>query len=232
MNLQQCGALSPEFRRTDVHFFRCNVARAISLKQAHRSLCFSTPLSLLRIHNEHNIEVCVESERLRKLWFFGGTNTACRHARLDFDLQSWCSWHMVDLSLVEFHTSRFGHHTAKMMWSSARGHCASSFWVLTLMVWWSVPGAVVLGDSDGTHVAPPSDDKNINTAAGSSRSFDVVWNSPWPTACPVDTINPQPDFERYGVRTNGHNATFNGNVVHTIYCGGGNNDFFNSFPVS
>ena len=47
--------------------------------------------------------------------------------------------------------------------------------------------------------------------------FDVVWNSPWPSACPASTIHPTPDFARFGVRTNA-NAEFNGNVVHTIYC--------------
>lgn len=47
--------------------------------------------------------------------------------------------------------------------------------------------------------------------------FDIVWNSPWPTACPAGTVRPAPDFARFGIRTNAH-AEFNGDVVHTIYC--------------
>jgi hypothetical protein len=29
--------------------------------------------------------------------------------------------------------------------------------------------------------------------------FDVVWNSPWPAGCHLGTVDPVPDFERYGV---------------------------------
>ena len=47
-----------------------------------------------------------------------------------------------------------------------------------------------------------------------ARAFDVAWNSPWPTYCD-DTA--APDFAAFGVRANG-NASFNGDVVWTIYC--------------
>jgi hypothetical protein len=71
----------------------------------------------------------------------------------------------------------------------------------------------------------------IAGASTSNNKFDVVWNSPWPSDCSPDAVNPRPNFEQYSVRTNEPNTTFNGNVIHTIYCGNGPADFFNTFPV-
>ena len=46
-------------------------------------------------------------------------------------------------------------------------------------------------------------------------AFDVAWNSPFPMQCGgIDA----PDFGQWNVRANGPNATFNGDVVWTIYC--------------
>ena len=64
----------------------------------------------------------------------------------------------------------------------------------------------------------------LSTLAPSPAAFDIAWNSPWPSYCKTP-VQPPPDFARYGVRTNANNS-FNGAVVHTIYCP----TYFSTFP--
>ena len=52
------------------------------------------------------------------------------------------------------------------------------------------------------------------TAAAATAPFDVVWNSPWPSACPDPA--PAAAISRFGVRVN-QGAAFNGDVVATLY---------------
>lgn len=33
-----------------------------------------------------------------------------------------------------------------------------------------------------------------------AQRFDIAWNSPWPAGCPPGSVEPVPDFARYGVR--------------------------------
>ena len=57
----------------------------------------------------------------------------------------------------------------------------------------------------------------MSLAIATSRTaapFDIVWNSPWPTAC-ADPA-PASSLTRFGIRTN-TNASFNGDVVTTLY---------------
>ena len=47
-------------------------------------------------------------------------------------------------------------------------------------------------------------------------AYKILWNSPYPTNCPVGSRE-APNFSNFGILTNTGNA-FNGNVVWTIYC--------------
>ena len=58
------------------------------------------------------------------------------------------------------------------------------------------------------------------------NGFGVAWNSPWPSYCAPDTVNPKPDFKRFDIDAN-RNAAFNGDTVWTIYCP----TYFKTFPT-
>jgi hyaluronoglucosaminidase len=62
----------------------------------------------------------------------------------------------------------------------------------------------------------------VLAAAG---SFDIAWNSPWPSYCPKGTVDPRPDFAKFGIRAN-RNSSFNGDIVTVIYCP----THFHTFP--
>lgn len=38
------------------------------------------------------------------------------------------------------------------------------------------------------------------SSAAPAQRFDIAWNSPWPAGCPPGSVEPVPDFARYGVR--------------------------------
>lgn len=65
----------------------------------------------------------------------------------------------------------------------------------------------------------------FTTAALASSHFDIAWNSPWPSYCHAGTVDPQPNFSKFGIRANTNNS-FNGDVVHVIYCP----THFSTFP--
>lgn len=55
----------------------------------------------------------------------------------------------------------------------------------------------------------------VSLAAAAGGSFEVAWNSPWPSHC--TDINVSADvLTRFGVRANENNS-FNGGVVSTFY---------------